>query len=250
MNVNRLISKSDSLLLLELINQCSMCTDLLPSVDDLMRGLQKLMQIDHAVYVLTALDYRGLLSSYNVLNLSYPEEWLQLYQQKKFWNIDPVCKENFTHFGVQFWNNAYKKWGCPHEFMAAAQDFNLSNGYACGMRLFGGIQGGIFSIAGNFDDHPRNRFILNTLSPHLNQALSSILLKTNAGPSTSDLSTREKEVLNWIKQGKSTWDISVILNISERTIKFHVNNIMLKLDASNRSHAVALAMSAGLIDVG
>jgi LuxR family transcriptional regulator, quorum-sensing system regulator CviR len=60
---------------------------------------------------------------------------------------------------------------------------------------------------------------------------------------------REKEVLNWMKQGKSTWDISLILGISDNTIKFHIKNIFKKLDVVNRIQAVATAVREGLIDL-
>ncbi|MBL7049702.1 MAG: response regulator [Nitrospira sp.] len=56
------------------------------------------------------------------------------------------------------------------------------------------------------------------------------------------LSSREKEVLNWLKLGKSSADISLILGISSRTVDFHVNNIMKKFDVISRIHAVALAV--------
>ncbi len=62
------------------------------------------------------------------------------------------------------------------------------------------------------------------------------------------LSPREKEMLGWIMQGKSTWDISLIINISERTVKFHIDNAMKKLSALNRAHAVAIAMENELIN--
>ncbi|MDA8106228.1 MAG: helix-turn-helix transcriptional regulator [Nitrospiraceae bacterium] len=55
------------------------------------------------------------------------------------------------------------------------------------------------------------------------------------------LSTREKEVLGWLRMGKTSWDISVILRISERTVNYHVNNIMRKLGVVNRMHAVSMA---------
>lgn len=57
------------------------------------------------------------------------------------------------------------------------------------------------------------------------------------------LSPREWEVLGWLKLGKTSWDISRILGISERTVNYHVNNIIKKLDASNRIHAVCLAIN-------
>jgi LuxR family transcriptional regulator, quorum-sensing system regulator CviR len=63
------------------------------------------------------------------------------------------------------------------------------------------------------------------------------------------LTIKEKEVLKWLKVGTSTWDISVLLHISERTVKFHVGNIMQKLDAGSRTHAVAIAVEKHLIDI-
>ena len=61
------------------------------------------------------------------------------------------------------------------------------------------------------------------------------------------LSMREKEVLKWLKKGKSSWDISTILNISESTVNYHITNIMQKLNAVSRTQAVAVAIERGLI---
>ena len=53
------------------------------------------------------------------------------------------------------------------------------------------------------------------------------------------LTRREREVLGWLKEGKSSWDISMLLGISERTANFHAANIMRKLGTYNRAQAVA-----------
>jgi DNA-binding CsgD family transcriptional regulator len=60
------------------------------------------------------------------------------------------------------------------------------------------------------------------------------------------LSPRETTVLMWMKQGKTNWEISRILGVSERTIRFHVEGIFVKLDVSSRTQAVAFAMEQGL----
>ncbi|MES2263779.1 MAG: helix-turn-helix transcriptional regulator [Pseudomonadota bacterium] len=61
------------------------------------------------------------------------------------------------------------------------------------------------------------------------------------------LTSRECETLYWLKEGKTNWEISAILSISERTAKFHVANVLDKLGASTRGHAVALAFAQNLI---
>lgn len=58
---------------------------------------------------------------------------------------------------------------------------------------------------------------------------------------------REVEILGWIKEGKTTADIAGILKLSPFTVKNHVQNILKKLGARSRSHAVAQAMNLGLL---
>lgn len=63
------------------------------------------------------------------------------------------------------------------------------------------------------------------------------------------LSPRENEIIKWIMEGKSTWEISAITNIGERTVKFHIDKILKKYGAVNRAHAVAIALTRGSIVV-
>jgi DNA-binding CsgD family transcriptional regulator len=59
------------------------------------------------------------------------------------------------------------------------------------------------------------------------------------------LTAREREVLCWIGEGKSDWDMGTILGISENTVHFHVKNAMAKLGARTRLQAWAKAMAMG-----
>lgn len=61
------------------------------------------------------------------------------------------------------------------------------------------------------------------------------------------LSTREAECLSWVAIGKTSSEVSQILGISPRTVNFHVNNSMEKLDAVNRTHLIAKFVKAYLI---
>lgn len=61
------------------------------------------------------------------------------------------------------------------------------------------------------------------------------------------LSGREKEILKWLKEGKSSWDISRILRISRNTVNFHIKNLFRKLDVVNRTQAVSEALRRGII---
>tara|TARA_R110000824_G_scaffold401145_3_gene610912 strand:- start:5932 stop:6534 length:603 start_codon:yes stop_codon:yes gene_type:complete len=64
-----------------------------------------------------------------------------------------------------------------------------------------------------------------------------------------DLSVRELQVLQCVALGQSNKEIASHLHISEDTIKGHLHSIMEKLSANNRTHAVALGVQRGFIEL-
>ena len=69
------------------------------------------------------------------------------------------------------------------------------------------------------------------------------------GQPVEPLTPREVEVLERLAQGLQNKEIAAELVISERTVKFHVSAILGKLDAGNRTEAVAIAAQRGLINL-
>jgi DNA-binding NarL/FixJ family response regulator len=64
------------------------------------------------------------------------------------------------------------------------------------------------------------------------------------GPKT--LTSRERQVLNCIRQGKSNKEIAQVLNIAEPTVKNHVHHLLEKLDVTTRAQAaLRLPLSSG-----
>ncbi|MGB4819009.1 MAG: helix-turn-helix transcriptional regulator, partial [Saprospiraceae bacterium] len=61
------------------------------------------------------------------------------------------------------------------------------------------------------------------------------------------LSERERECLLWTARGKSSWEISVIVGLSENTVSSYLKNAMKKLGTTNRVLAVVQAIKDGLI---
>jgi two-component system, NarL family, response regulator len=64
-----------------------------------------------------------------------------------------------------------------------------------------------------------------------------------------ELSERELAVLRAMAQGMSNADIAAALNISEGTVKSHVNRILNKLDVSDRTQAVIVAVKRGIVSL-
>ncbi|HKO60791.1 MAG TPA: response regulator transcription factor [Pyrinomonadaceae bacterium] len=63
----------------------------------------------------------------------------------------------------------------------------------------------------------------------------------------SDLTAREMEVLELIVSGQSNKEIGGSLNISEATVKSHINNILSKLGVTDRTQAATTALQRGLV---
>jgi DNA-binding CsgD family transcriptional regulator len=64
-----------------------------------------------------------------------------------------------------------------------------------------------------------------------------------------NLSARELDCLQWTAAGKTAWEASVILGITERTVRFHLNAAREKLGCANTTQAVAKAVVSRLIHV-
>jgi LuxR family transcriptional regulator, quorum-sensing system regulator CviR len=247
-NIKKLISKRDAITLLEIINDCFSCANTLDA-HNIINKTNTLLDFNNALFGQAILNIDGSINIYDIMNFSYPEEWLNIYRGSYFHNIDPIVLENYSNYKLQYWADTYKKYRVDKKFIHMAEEFNLTNGYSCGARNHSKSEGSLLSLAGDILKHPRNDYILNSLSSHLHVAFSNVFRKQYKNATfVNHISVREKEVLNWVKFGKSTWEISKILNISERTVKYHMGNIMGKLDAVSRSHAVAIAISNGVID--
>ncbi len=65
--------------------------------------------------------------------------------------------------------------------------------------------------------------------------------------SDDDLTAREIEVLRLVAEGNRNQDIAARLFISEETVKAHLKHIMMKLDATDRTQAVTIAVRRGII---
>jgi len=94
-------------------------------------------------------------------------------------------------------------------------------------------------------------FIVKPIDFELLLAVLNNVLQKNAPaagtPAPPVLTEREREVLAWVSRGKSSADIAKILGISERTVNFHVDRVMRKLDVATRMQAAIACLRLGLI---
>jgi transcriptional regulator EpsA len=116
--------------------------------------------------------------------------------------------------------------------------------------------GSFFVFAGlQHSPGPRDAHLLQLLMPCLHMALYRVLGRQsdNGEAAASEVlpsamfSKREIQVLHWVKNGKTNLEISQILEISQPTVKSHVQNIMRKLNVTNRAQAVGKSATLRLL---
>ena len=81
-----------------------------------------------------------------------------------------------------------------------------------------------------------SRFMVQSISPEVQHHLLGV-----------SLTAKERDVLKWVIEGKTSWEIGKILATSERTVKFHLKNVYAKLNVCNRAQAVAVVNRLNLL---
>ena len=82
---------------------------------------------------------------------------------------------------------------------------------------------------------------------YLSPSVASRLVDKVRSPDRDQLSAREVEVLTLVARGYANKEIARSLRLSEATVKSHLLHIFEKLDASDRTHAVTIAVRRGII---
>jgi DNA-binding CsgD family transcriptional regulator len=88
---------------------------------------------------------------------------------------------------------------------------------------------------------------LQLLGAHALAAADRLLSPRISPSDLPKLTKRELDVLSWTSQGKTAWEVSVILGMSEKTVNFHLGNAMRKLEVTSKHQAVLKCVAAGVL---
>jgi LuxR family quorum sensing-dependent transcriptional regulator len=147
------------------------------------------------------------------------------------------------------WNEvaatSLEEW--QREVLDVARDFGVTDGAIVPVRTRGGFKGNVFvRIAeASLDQSARQALIAVSLAFH------SQLLTLGQGATDDDeqLSPRERDVLSWLAEGKSSEDIADLLGISAATVLFHYRHLADRFGTLTRAHTVVEAIRRGLLVV-
>ncbi|WP_076927704.1 N-acyl-homoserine lactone dependent regulator BpsR2 [Burkholderia pseudomallei] len=178
---------------------------------------------------------------------NYPARWQERYIEARFANIDGAVKAALGSDLPVTWSapaNASKS-----AFWAEALSFGIAHGWPSASR---GADGAIGVLTLSRTQDPidtaekfRNESIVHWLANVAHASMAPFL--PAADEFDPDLTRRETDVLKWTADGKTAYEIALILSISESTVNFHVKNIVSKLGSTNKIQAVAKAALMGML---
>lgn len=179
---------------------------------------------------------------------TYPKAWLERYQMQNYGAVDPAILNGLRSSEMVVWSDSL--FDQSRMLWNEARDWGLCVGATLPIRAPNNLLS-VLSVARdqqNISSFEREeiRLRLRCMIELLTQKLTDLehpMLMSNP----VCLSHREREILQWTADGKSSGEIAIILSISESTVNFHHKNIQKKFDAPNKTLAAAYAAALGLI---
>lgn len=187
----------------------------------------------------------------SVLIEGWPKGWSSTYRSRDYLATDPILAFAERRVDPFTWRDVRDvACGCAvhSAFFEDAAVFGLVEGIAIPVRrlsaapavaVFGGAQ----TCAA-----PKATAFLQVVATNAHARLTGAVV--HAVPDTAErgvLTRRERECLQWCAEGKTSWEISQILSISQHTADWYLASAGRKLASANRLHAVAEALRRGLI---
>lgn len=204
------------------------------------------------VSAMTVIDHAGSKSEFHLVD-NTPSAFVQTYQDIDLWGSDPVMQHCKRAAVPIIWDQGtYVSRG-----QGAMWEHQATHGYRTGVMLAIHLPDGRHFSLGVDRDRPlpasprtMTRIVadLQLFAVHAQDAAFRIFAPPESVSSAdSGLTPRELESLRWTMDGKTAWEVGVIMNITERTAVLHLQNAMRKLDCVNKHQAVLKALRMGFL---
>lgn len=215
----------------------------------ILRMNKELAKYGFDAWVITGLPMPGGRLEEKMLLNGWDPAWSSYYFKHNLIQDDPVGAHCFRSVGPFEWKDACydaKAWPAAKKIMNAAADVGMRHGFCVPIHSFAGFQS-VVSMAGEYVDlSPYAKRALHLMSIYAHDKAVSVVRQPHE-PCAHVLTRREKEVLNWTAAGKTAWEVSRILGISEKTVISHLTHAARKFETPNRVATVVAALRRGEI---
>lgn len=186
----------------------------------------------------------------------YPEQWVRTYLRSDYLAIDPIvehCLKSNKSYPL-VWSQDLFDTQVRKDFMEDARAHGIASGLSVPVRGMSG-EAALFSVANSIDTNDgrthsaHHAGMLFVVSAYLHEALRKLVYsKVICDTTPPSLSKKESECLHWWGAGKSAEDIGIIIGISPRTVRFHLDNVKRKLGVGSKAQLIAKAYQLGLLN--
>lgn len=177
----------------------------------------------------------------------WPDDLVEERTKKGQMLNDPVVIYGLRSRTPFTWQTAFdyeKRYGTGMK--ETAIEYDMNDGYMFPMRRPGSVDGGISLSTKKLDISPDSRAELELACMHCYYRLEALHPPLPKEPEVR-LAPRERDVLQFAAVGKTFWEMSVIMGISEAAAKDSMRRARQKLDCVNTTQAVSRAISRDLI---
>ncbi|MGZ3181902.1 MAG: autoinducer binding domain-containing protein [Telluria sp.] len=180
---------------------------------------------------------------------NYTASWRERYASANYLSVDPTVAHGMRSVRPVVWSDALFEHA--PQLWDDARDHGLRNGWAQSSYDAKGV-GGLLTLARAqgllTPAELREKSLKMTwLANAAHEGLARLLVPRVPHAEPPTLTDREAEVLRWSADGKTSSEVGEIMNISERTVNFHVNNALEKLGATNKTAGVIKAAMLRLL---
>jgi LuxR family transcriptional regulator, quorum-sensing system regulator LasR len=180
-----------------------------------------------------------------------PEEWGVHYVESQHYLHDRVVRHALTSPVPIQWSKALRRGDldCDEEqLFGEAREFGLADGLVCPVHHFS--DRGVSSVAVHaertLDLSESDAIAINLLALQYHSFGMKLQAEALAAQKPQ-LTNRQRECLQWVRAGKSSWAIGEVLGIAEATVNFHIGEACKRLNVQTRQQAVIEAIVKGVI---
>jgi DNA-binding CsgD family transcriptional regulator len=220
-----------------------------------LEGMQRVSEALREHYEVDHLVYHWVDSSGDQYGCgTYSEEWQQKYLTENYLRIDPVIQGCYQRFHPVDWKRLDWSSKAAREFLKVSAEYGVGNqGFSIPIRGPNG-QFALFTINHSCADEEWAKFTQDNrrdliLIAHYFNEKALDFEPVRLPEQQQSLSPREVDAMTLLAIGYSRAQVANSLAISEHTLRVYIESARFKLGALNTTHAVARAMSRGLIVV-
>jgi len=174
---------------------------------------------------------------------TWPQDWLNHWLSRNYISVDPVIHQLLARNEPVRWSEtcgANDDTGA--QIFNEATEFRMADGFALPIYSRDGLVVGITMGTDHYELGKQDEACLHLAAIYFHAKLERMRAECAPKLRGPKLTPRERECLSWVAAGKTDWEVSQILNISEQTAHEYAQNALIKLNATTRAQAVAIAI--------